>query len=323
MEPKDLPRKGASLHAARPCAAVTHSRTICVQRIAAAAPRVACYHEEAMFRHEGAQRTFRHNQYLAGYLAMIAGIVNSAGFVLIGSFTSHVTGNVGRFADDLALGRPIAPLALVLVIAYYAGAVASSMALESGDAARPRIYSLLLFLEAVLLGAFALLSHLMNTQNSAYLDVQALLLCLAMGMQNSFVTRLSGAVVRTTHLTGVVTDLGIETARWFRYWRASITAHTGVRLIVGSASPERPSAPRALLLLTITGAFVVGSMIGAVTAVRLGVLALLVPAFALLLGSGAAVWTIVRPARLHAAGAQASLDARAVTASADSRHPAK
>ncbi len=55
-----------------------------------------------MFRHEGAERSHRHNQWLAGYLALIAGFVNSAGFILIGSFTSHVTGNGGRFADDLS-----------------------------------------------------------------------------------------------------------------------------------------------------------------------------------------------------------------------------
>lgn len=53
--------------------------------------------DSVMFRHEGANRSHHHNQLLAGYLAMIAGFVNSAGFILIGSFTSHVTGNVGRF----------------------------------------------------------------------------------------------------------------------------------------------------------------------------------------------------------------------------------
>lgn len=164
-----------------------------------------------MFRSEGERRTLRHNQFLAAYLATVAGMVNSAGFVLIGSFTSHVTGNIGRFADDLAMQRSAAPVfALLLVVAFFAGAFVASMALESSVRARPRTYSILLLVEAGLLFAFALLSYAMDTQDPRYRDVQGILLCAAMGMQNSFVTRLSGAVVRTTHLTGVVTDLAIE-----------------------------------------------------------------------------------------------------------------
>jgi uncharacterized membrane protein YoaK (UPF0700 family) len=238
-----------------------------------------------MFRHEGDQRTFRHNQWIAGYLALIAGIVNSAGFILLGVFTSHVTGNVGRFADDLALQRSAAPYALILILAFFGGAVLASVALETTSRSRPRTYSLLLFVEAGLLATFALLSFIMNTTNPRFHDVQAILLCVAMGMQNSFVTRLSGAVVRTTHLTGVVTDLGIETARWFRLWRAKLAEKTGVRLVVGVDAPVAPQAPRTYLLLTIAGAFICGSAIGAVSAARWGQLSLLLPTLALV-GAG-------------------------------------
>ncbi|HET9625085.1 MAG TPA: YoaK family protein [Kofleriaceae bacterium] len=244
-----------------------------------------------MFRHEGAQRSDHHNQIVAAYLAAIAGIVNSAGFILIGSFTSHVTGNVGRFADDLALHDTGALFALLLVAAFFIGALVASMALESTAHARPRTYSLLLFIEAVLLAGFALLSYLMDTRDPRYRDVQAILLCVAMGMQNSFVTRLSGAVVRTTHLTGVVTDLGIETARWFRLWRARLSDRAGVRLVVGAAPPEVPHGPRTRLLLIIVVAFVSGSAVGAISASRWGQLALLLPTLALL---AAALYSAIR-----------------------------
>ena len=59
-----------------------------------------------------------------------------------------------------------------------------------------------------------------------------------MGMQNSLVTRLSGAVVRTTHLTGVVTDLGIEAARWYRWHRAKLRALP--TLLPSRSTPDRP-----------------------------------------------------------------------------------
>lgn len=244
-----------------------------------------------MFRHEGAQRTDRHNQLVAGYLAAIAGIVNSAGFILIGSFTSHVTGNVGRFANDLALRDAGAPFALLLIVAFFIGAMVSSMALESATHSRPRTYSALLFVEAGLLAGFALLSYLMDTRDPRYRDVQAILLCVAMGMQNSFVTRLSGAVVRTTHLTGAVTDLGIEAARWFRLWRSRLSERTKVRLVVGASPPEVPNAPRTRLLMILVAAFLVGSAVGAISAVRWGQLSLLLPTLALL---GAALYASIQ-----------------------------
>ena len=58
-----------------------------------------------MFTHEGPGRPDRLNQKLAGYLAFVGGYVNSAGFILIGTFTSHVTGNVGRLANDLVVAH--------------------------------------------------------------------------------------------------------------------------------------------------------------------------------------------------------------------------
>lgn len=240
-----------------------------------------------MLRTEGT-RTHRQNQLLAGYLALIAGCVNSAGFVLIGSFSSHVTGNVGRFADDLALRQWGAPFAMLLIVAFFAGAFSSSMMLESTKR-RSIVYSRLLFLEAALLASFALLSYGLDSTNPQLHDAQAALLCFAMGMQNSFVTRLSGAVVRTTHLTGTVTDLAIEMARWFRSWRTELARKTKIRLVVGDAPVEPPSYDRIQLLGIIVLAFFVGSMAGALMAVYGGgELSLLFPTAILVAGG---VWS--------------------------------
>ncbi|MFT3695914.1 MAG: YoaK family protein [Kofleriaceae bacterium] len=257
-----------------------------------------------MFRSEGTQRTHRQNQAVAAYLATVAGMVNSAGFVLIGSFTSHVTGNVGRFADDLAMQRSAAPLfALLLVIAFFSGGFLASMALERSERTRPQTYSALLFVEAGLLVAFALLSYAMDTHNDRYRDVQAILLCAAMGLQNSLVTRLSGAVVRTTHLTGVVTDLAIESARAFRAWRYRVAQqiaqqiHLSLPLVAGKPPTTPPSKPRMYLHLTIVGGFSFGSVVGALGAVRWGQFALLVPAVTLLFAGAYAINTLVRGER--------------------------
>jgi uncharacterized membrane protein YoaK (UPF0700 family) len=240
-----------------------------------------------MFRTEGALRQDHHNQLLAGYLAFVAGWVNSAGFILIGSFTSHVTGNVGRLADNLALGsHAAAALALTMIAAFFVGAFVASMAIESNLLRqRPYVYGTLLLCEAGLLATFHVLAVTVASRNPRLQDAQALLLCAAMGLQNSLVTRLSGAVVRTTHLTGVVTDLGIEGARWFRFWRGRVSRRWRIRLTMGDTPPSRPHGPKSALLLTIFASFLCGSGFGAAVAVQLRPWAVAVP-FVLLVGGG-------------------------------------
>lgn len=236
-----------------------------------------------MFQHQGPSRSDRHNRLLAAYLAGVGGFVNSAGFVLIGSFTSHVTGNVGRVANDLAAADfPAATGALTMILAFFVGAFVASMAIESDFFRKvPYAYSFALFCEGGLLTTFTGLALLTTTEHPRVHDAEAAVLCAAMGMQNSLVTRLSGAVVRTTHLTGVITDIGIEAARWFRWWRGSLAQRAGVRLSFGRAGAERPAVVKIALLGTIAGSFVVGAIFGAVTVGHLGAGTMLIPSAAI------------------------------------------
>lgn len=237
-----------------------------------------------MFRHEGATREGRHDRRLAGYLATVAGFVNAAGFVLAGNYTSHASGNVSRAADDLASGRGISSAsAIVLVAAFFAGAFVASLAIEGRPLKRlPFTYGALLLGEAVLLGVFMGATDDLLAKSGVH-DAESALLCAAMGIQNSLVTRLSGAVVRTTHVTGVVTDLGIEAARWFRFWRLRTLRRIHVRLAPGV--PERPHGPKVALLSTIFAAFAFGSGVGALASVHFHARALILPLLMLLTGA--------------------------------------
>lgn len=227
-----------------------------------------------MFRREGPTRNARTNLLLAAYLAATAGYVNSGGFVMIGSFTSHVTGSIGRFANDLANGHFGASIsALSLVLAFFGGGVASSFVLEASSARVPLRYCFVLAIEAALLLCFVFIAGLSRTTHPRLLDAMAALLCAAMGLQNSLVTRLSGAVVRTTHLTGVVTDLAVETVRWYRWYH--------FRFVVGqraSQPPRQPPDGRIAMLITITLSFIVGAAIGAVLTARASRWAMCLPA---------------------------------------------
>ncbi len=234
-----------------------------------------------MFRHEGPARSTRKNSILAGYLALVAGFVNSGGFILIGTFTSHVTGSVGRFSTDLARGAPAAAtLAIGFVIAFFMGAFVASIVIETSVFQRTsRAYGVALLIEACLLGGFIFLAGLSHATHPRALDAEAMLLCLAMGLQNSLVTRLSGAVVRTTHLTGIVTDLAIESARWYRWHRAKLR----MPMLFSDRSPAvRPAPEKLMLLLTIVAAFTTGALLGAELTLRASRWAMLLPAAAIL-----------------------------------------
>lgn len=238
-----------------------------------------------MFVHHGPARTPRQNRILAGYLAFVGGYVNSVGFVLIGSFTSHVTGNVGRMADDLAARQwDAAAAAMTMIVAFLVGAFVASMTIESGFfGSTANAYGVALSSEAVLLVTFAILANLTSDAAARLKDMEAAILCVAMGLQNSLVTRLSGAVVRTTHLTGVVTDIGVEAARWFRWWRGTLSQALHLKLAFGRNPPERPQRQKITLLLTIAGAFTVGAMFGGAAGVRYLHAAMLFPSGAVAL----------------------------------------
>ena len=230
-----------------------------------------------MFRREGLARSDRLNRRVAGCLALIGGYVNATGVVLLGVFSSHMTGNVSRAATDLASGNLTAALAAMgVVLGFFFGALLASVVLESGFCGTTsRSYGAALALEASWLVVFAVLHG--GAVSGRFALPHAFALCVAMGVQNSLVTRLSGAVVRTTHLTGVITDLGIEAARWFRWWRDAASRRTGIRLGFGRNPVSRPAFAKVALLGTIAVAFAVGAVGGGLAALAIPRAAMLIP----------------------------------------------
>lgn len=139
-------------------------------------------------------------------LALNAGVVNAVGIL---GFThkavSHVSGNATSLglalSDFLVLGSAITELVLI-ISAFFIGAMISGWLLKSSQAKLGRHYDTLLFIEALFLLAAAVLFH--AEQNGGHYFAS-----MACGLQNAMVTTYSGAIVRTTHLTGIVTDLGL------------------------------------------------------------------------------------------------------------------
>jgi uncharacterized membrane protein YoaK (UPF0700 family) len=168
---------------------------------------------------QGDERTKYLNRQLAWSLAFVAGAVNAGGFLAVQSYTSHVTGAVSRMADELALGHQALALAASGVVVFFLlGAFCSGLLINLGRRHRFQAhYALSLMLEACLLLTFGLMGYRLNELHRLFVPVTVALLSFIMGMHNSVVTTISNAEVRTTHLTGIVTDLGLELSRLFYF----------------------------------------------------------------------------------------------------------
>src|SRR5690606_6931651 len=155
-------------------------------------------------------------------LAFIAGAVNAGGFLAIQKYTSHMTGIISGIADDLAISEFKVVLAGVVALScFVAGAATTTIFINW--ARRQNLhseYALSLMLEAGLLLLFGVLGANLNRLVEVFVPTTFIVLCFIMGLQNALMTKVSRAEIRTTHMTGIVTDIGIELGRLF-YWNKS------------------------------------------------------------------------------------------------------
>jgi uncharacterized membrane protein YoaK (UPF0700 family) len=164
-----------------------------------------------MFRHTGIRRTYKHNIRLAGLLSLTAGFVNVAGFLGFSVLTTNVTGHVAIFAEKLSQGDfHTAGVVALWMFMFFLGAFFSSIFIGKTGRNVRYAYTLPFILEAFILITVAACNH--SSENNVGTAFFAGIILFAMGLQNAMVSMISGFVVRTTHLTGMFTDFGIELA---------------------------------------------------------------------------------------------------------------
>jgi uncharacterized membrane protein YoaK (UPF0700 family) len=169
-----------------------------------------------MLRHLGTKRTYAHNVKLASLLCVTAGFVNAAGFLAFSVLTTNVTGHAALFAERLAMEDwKTARVVALWMFLFFAGAFGSSLIVSSIGRNQRFSYVIPILIELFMLLGVALGGYRYNGSLVAK-EVFAGSLLFAMGLQNALVSIVSGSVVRTTHLTGTFTDLGIEVAQLLR-----------------------------------------------------------------------------------------------------------
>ena len=160
-------------------------------------------------------RTFNTDTRLACTLAAVAGALNTAVFETVGFFSANMTGNVSSLSDHLAKANlHVGLFFLLIVLLFIAGSSVSTLIINSGRRRQIRgIYAINILLEGVALFALGVIESWFSFSESGVLLV--LSLSFLMGLQNAVVTRISNARVRTTHVSGTATDIGIELAMLF------------------------------------------------------------------------------------------------------------
>jgi len=198
------------------------------------------------------------NRQLAYFLTFTAGAVNAGGFLAVQQYTSHMSGIVSMMADHMALGGLVVVLqGLAALLSFLAGAASSAFLINFGRRSRlASEYALPLLFEAVLLLGFGLLGANLETLRWFYVPGTVMLLCYIMGLQNAMITKVSRSEIRTTHVTGMVTDIGIELGKLF-YWNVA-RADTPT-----AAAPVRADRAKLIVLGLLVALFFIGGVAGA------------------------------------------------------------
>ena len=205
------------------------------------------------------------------WLAFNAGYINATGFLQVHEHgLTHLTGQVTRVGIELADGRwGDAISAAGLVLWFFSGAIISGMIIRRSELAeRGRPYGVAMVVESALLAIAAALLINGKPWGASFAAVAA-------GLQNALATSYSGAVVRTTHMTGIVTDLGLHFGHAIR--------------------GERIEWEKVKLLSLLFSGFLVGGLVGATVFPVLRTYALVPPAIALAAGALAFFWRLRKP----------------------------
>lgn len=221
-----------------------------------------------MFRHQGKTRTLSHNLRIASLLSFVAGIVNVAGFLAVQKLTTNVTGHFAFFVDEIfKLNFWNGFVYFLYIFFFFLGSFVSSYLVELISQKTERnIYVFPASIEILILFSIGIFGKNLIIENQ---NIIACSLLFAMGLQNSLVTKISNATVRTTHLTGLFTDLGIELSQLFFY------REIGMKTKLYSSIKLR---------LTIISFFFIGGIIGGIFYTKIELKVLFIPGITLMLG---------------------------------------
>jgi uncharacterized membrane protein YoaK (UPF0700 family) len=214
--------------------------------------------------------------WLAYLLAVIAGIVDVAGYIALGGvFTAHVSGDTVTAAVQAAHRNWIPALeylapVFLMIAGYMLGGAAIRLAILRGSR---YWFSLGASIEAFFLAAFAVAHQRLAHGSLTYMPdnwtLVGLMACLtlAMGVQNALLSNVGGIGVRTTFVTGMIVNLANALLDWvFAAMRGSSTSEP---------------CHKAGVYAAVWASFAIGGIVGGYLQVVHGAIIFLIPCFAM------------------------------------------
>ncbi len=164
-----------------------------------------------MLRNYSNSRTLGDNIKLGTLTAFTAGTINIASLLIFLSFTSNVTGHYAIFAAEISKGNwsQVAVVGLWIFLFFFGGFVSNLIVINFNKKSKYFAHAMPLILEITCLlfvGIYGQFYYRKTLEETEYLVA---LMLFATGLQNGLTASISNFSVKTTHLTGTTTDLGI------------------------------------------------------------------------------------------------------------------
>lgn len=164
------------------------------------------------------------NRWIWSILSFQSGWINVGGFLACHRFVTHTTGFATQFGADLARFKWIDAMGMLLIpIFFLLGSMFSAFYVdhEIRSERKPKYHIVFFFISMFLLivtffGHQGFWGHFGADFHFGSDIILIVLLCMSSGLQNACISTASKRLVRTTHLTGLTTDLGVGLVRsWF------------------------------------------------------------------------------------------------------------
>lgn len=222
-----------------------------------------------LVRLAGPDRTERRNGWLAAVLALVAGTLNAVGLAAVAVYTSHMTGITASIADHLVQGgADVVLIGVEALVCFVLGAMTCALVFNWGRRRHLRgRFANVLLLEAALVLAFGGLADQLTWEHRRHVFIAVL--CFTMGLQNATITKVSNAQIRTTHVTGMITDIGIELGKY------------AYRNRMRGEPPVRADRAKLGMLSGLVALFFLGGLAGASGYLAVGFSILIAPALVL------------------------------------------
>eukprot|EP00762_Andalucia_godoyi_P002125 ANDGO_02508.mRNA.1 hypothetical protein len=223
-------------------------------------------------RDSGRPESIRSLVVIGSCLSVIGGYLNGFSVVQFSQGLTSMTGNLTNSAASITLGRfswhPFNALA-----GFFSGSLLSGIIIKNQAFHVRRRYGVALMFEAAMLMAAGLLLEYSDSDSVASVWISEFAIACAAAVQNSSFTTFSSAIVRSTHITGMVADVGsiLGHVLWYKDLRNIWKLQVFIPLILS---------------------FYTGAILGALGAVKIGVKSIYIAASATFLS--AAVFILLR-----------------------------